>query len=227
MGRPAYEPAQEGMTGGLPARPCAAAPLGDLRFARLLGAAAWAALPPATRARFGRRVGLGEAVVYRGVTLTNETTRRGRLLAHAARLLGAPLPLPDVTPGGAAVVSVTEAPGGQGWTRCYARPNGFPQVVRSAKAFAGPTGIEEVVGLVGMALRVRTAGQALLFEHDHYFLRVFGLTLRLPRWLGPGLAVTHEEAGAGGGAFLFTLTLGRPARPLLRQTALFRDEVTT
>ena len=222
MGQPAYA-ARKTPADAPAARAPGSGDLGDLRFARLLGGEAWGSLPPATRARFGRRVGLGEAIVYRGVTLTNEARPAGRLLARAARLLGAPLPLPDVEPGGSAVVSVTEALGGQCWTRAYARRRGFPQVVRSAKAFAGPTGIEEVIGLVGMALRVRAEGTALVFAHDHYFLRAGRRTLRLPRWLGPALTVTHEDHGA---SFVFTLTLGRPARPLLRQTALFTDEAT-
>ncbi len=80
----------------------------------------------------------------------------GWLLAHAARLIGGPLPLSrDAhTP---SVVTVTEdvAAKGQHWTRLYARKRGFPQVVHSSKRFQGPTGLEEYVGCgVGMALTI-------------------------------------------------------------------------
>ncbi|MBL7372815.1 DUF4166 domain-containing protein, partial [Escherichia coli] len=94
-----------------------------------------------------------------------------------ARLIGAPLPLgTDI--GVSASVSVTADADGQGqyWTRQYGRAQGFPQVIHSAKRFAGPTGIEEYLGLgVGIALRLEEAGGALLFVSDHYFLKLGGL----------------------------------------------------
>ena len=117
-----------------------------------------------------------------------------------ARLIGGPLPIGDRyhVP---SIVTVTEdaATGGQIWTRIYARRNGFPQVIHSAKRFAGPTGLEEYVGFgVGMALRIVRRRAALLFRSAGYFLQLGRLKLALPAWLTPGaLTVTHTDLGGG------------------------------
>ena len=120
--------------------------LADLRFRALLPAADWAALPLAVRRRFSKRMKGGVTVAYRGEVVAVQAHPMGRLLAHAARLIDGPLPL-VFTPG-ASVVTVTEDAVGQGqvWSRLYVRKDGFPQVVHSAKRFAGPTGLEEHVG---------------------------------------------------------------------------------
>jgi hypothetical protein len=100
---------------------------GDLRFRALLGEQAWAALPAATRARFGKRVDQGHSVLYSGDIVECRISRTGWLLGQALRIMGAPLPLSrdeDVP----ASVCVTEdaACGGQFWTRIYGRRRGFP-----------------------------------------------------------------------------------------------------
>jgi hypothetical protein len=152
-------------------------------------------------------------------------TLAGWLLAQALRLVGAPLPtvrcahVPSV-------VTVTEdkASGGQIWTRIYARRHGFPQVVHSAKRFAGPTGLEEYVGYgVGMALSLHVREGALIFRSRNYFLQLFGRRFVLPKWLCPGeLTVIHAEVPDG--RFSFTLQLVHPRLGLLmRQMALYRE----
>ena len=100
----------------------------------------------------------------------------------------------------------------------------FPQVIHSAKRFAGPTGLEEYVGHgVGMALTVDTDRRALHFKSHHYFLEVFGLRFDLPRWVGPGqVTVSHVECCPGW--FLFVLDVTHPLiGELIHQTALFRE----
>jgi hypothetical protein len=166
----------------------------------------------------------GATVVYRGEVVDVRANRLGWLLSQAARLIGAPLPLvfrPD-----AAVVTVTEDAVGQGqvWSRIYVRKNGFPQVIHSAKRFAGPTGLEEHVGAgVGMALTVTVENAALVFRSVFYFLDLGPIRLRVPHWARPGdLTIVHRDLGEG--RFAFTLALDHPAfGRLIAQDAVFHD----
>lgn len=207
---------------------CAAPPpLGDLRFRDLLGPDKWAALPSAVRARFSHRLAGAKTVTYVGEVVECRHSRLGWLLANALRPFGAPLPLhrDTLVP---AVVSVTEDEAGRGqfWTRQYGRHHGFPQVVHSAKRFAGPTGLEEHLGLgIGVALRLDVRDQALHFVSDHYFIAVGNARLRIPAWASPGqLDVGHVDCG--GGWFAFTLTLDHPrAGMLVTQTAMFTQAI--
>lgn len=182
--------------------------LADLRFRQLLGAQDWARLPEAVRRRFGERLGAGQSANYAGQVLRCRMNPSGWILAQACRLIGAPLPLERET-GVAAVVSVTEdrKSGGQVWTRVYARKRGFPQVIHSAKRFAGPTGLEEYLGAgFGIALRISAIEGGIRFSSDHYFLQLGRVRLRLPRWLAPGrLRIDHVDRGDG--TFTFTLAL--------------------
>jgi Domain of unknown function (DUF4166) len=199
--------------------------VGDLRFRTLLGARAWQALPAAVRTRFSKRLGGTQAALYTGEILETRMSRCGWLLAQMLRLIGGPLPISrDV--GVPAIVSVTEdeSSGGQLWTRIYGNHNGFPQVIHSAKRFAGVTGLEEYIGWgIGMALRVDADDIAIHFRSTHYFLTVFGARMKLPRWLCPGqTTVSHVDMEDGNFAFVLDLThiwLGE----LIHQTAFFRD----
>ena len=203
----------------------------DPRYARLLGREAWRALPAAVRKRFAKRLGAGDAAVYRGRVVHTRMNWAGRLLAQICRVAGAPLPLDAGNAGAAAVVSVTEDTHGDGqfWLRQYSRTGrGFPQVVHSTKQFAGPTGCEEWVSAwLGMSLRVRAAPDGIVFESERYLLRVAGRRIALPRWLAPGqLTVGHHDREAG--AFDFTLHLAHPLLgTLLDQRIRFHDMQTT
>jgi hypothetical protein len=199
--------------------------LRDLRFAALLGAAAWERLPRAVRERFSKRLRPGLAVTYVGEIVESRRTWPGRLLAQLCRLIGAPLPLHDDL-GVAAVVTVTEdgQTGGQFWTRMYGQARGFPQVIHSSKRFAGPTGLEEYLGGgFGIALDVSADEQALHFHSRHYFLALGGLRLRLPAWMAPGaLTISHIDRADGG--FAFVLVLRHPLLgEILRQVGVFRE----
>ena len=200
-------------------------PVGDLRFRRLVGEKGWDRLPVAVRERFGHRVAGCRTILYSGEIVECRMSRAGRCLAQAARLIGSPLPLSRAC-GLPAAVSVTEdaVTGGQHWLRIYARPRGFPQVICSCKAFAGPTGLEEYLGRgFGIALKVVADDGALHFVSDHIFWRCFGVRLRLPRWLSPGdLVVSHVDRGDG--SFLFELRLHhRWLGELVHQRAAFRE----
>jgi len=205
--------------------PPPAGEIGDLRFRTLIGEAAWARLPEAVRARFGKRIAATASAVYVGEIVECRISRAGWLLAQAARLIGGPLPLGrDIfVP---ARVSVTEdaASGGQLWTRIYGRARGDAQVIGSCKSFSGPTGLEERIGGgFGIALRVEVEDGALHFISDHYFLTIGRLCFRLPRWLSPGaLRVSHVDCNHG--LFAFVMTLTHPwFGALIRQTAMFGE----
>jgi hypothetical protein len=200
-------------------------PQGDLRFRALMSEAEWNSLPVSIRRRFSKRLAGGATVVYAGEVLETWMSHAGWCLAQAARLVGGPLPLRRTThvP---SVVAVTEdrVSGGQVWTRLYARGVGFPQVVHSAKRFAGPTGLEEYVGRgVGMTLMVGAREGALIFRSRDYFVEFRRWRLILPRWLCPGaLTVTHAELPDG--KFSFTLQIIHPRWGLLiRQMAIYRE----
>ena len=202
--------------------------VGDLRYRALLSTDDWEALPLPVRRRFSKRLAGGKTIVYAGRVLETRMSRIGWWLAQALRLVGAPLPL-AAERDQPAVVTVTEeiATGGQTWTRLYARRAGFPQIIHSAKRFAGPTGLEEYVGRgVGMALTVHVMGGMLIFRSAGYFVQLFGHRVTLPAWLAPGaLTVTHGELRDG--AFSFTLDLVHPrVGTLIRQTATFREAVS-
>jgi Domain of unknown function (DUF4166) len=205
--------------------PRSASPLADLRFAGLLGAEGWARLPAAVRGRFAKRYAPGKSVSYTGVIEQCRMSRAGWALAQLCRLIGAPLPL-DRGSGLAAVVTVTEhAPsGGQVWTRVYARARAVPQVIHSVKMFAGPTGLEEYLGLgIGVALKVAAEPDRIVFHSDHYFLRLGVLRVKLPGWLAPGdLRIDHIDHGDG--SFAFVLDLNHPwLGELIHQHGEFRD----
>jgi hypothetical protein len=189
--------------------------LDDHRFHDLLPDEDWGRLPLAIWRRFSKRFADGETVVYVGTVEEASFSRAGWWLAQLARVIGGPLPTGAET-GVPMVVTVTEdaASGGQIWTRICARSNGFPQVIHSAKRFAGPTGLEEYVGYgVSMAL----------FRSVGYSLQIGPLRLPLPPRLTPGdLTVTHSDLG--GGTFRFTLDIVHPRLgKLIRQSAVFRE----
>jgi len=197
----------------------------DPRFRQLLGEHAWAGLPPAVRARFGRKALATQTISYVGDVVECRMSRAGWWLAQACRLIGAPLPLTTDT-SVSAVVSVTEdeAGSGQFWSRQYGRRRGFPQVIHSSKRFAGSTGVEEYLGLgFGIALTLRVEAEALYFDSDHYFWRAGPIRLRLPRWLAPGrLRIGHVDCDHGW--FAFTLALDHPwLGMLVRQCCMFTE----
>lgn len=207
-----------------PRRPAGA--LHDLRFRTLLGEE-WLRLPLAVRHRFSARLGAEASITYAGEIVECRRNLAGKVLAELCRLIAAPLPLSDDT-GVPAIVTVTEdgASGGQFWSRMYGRKHGFPQVIHSSKRFAGRTGLEEYLGGgFGIALTVSASADALRFHSDHYFLRIGGLRLRLPRWLEPG-ALTVSHVDRGDDVFAFVLALNHPLfGELIHQTGIFRERI--
>ena len=201
------------------------ATLHDLRFRALLGSEAWDALPREVQRRFSKRLSGADAALYRGLVVEMRVSSVGWMFAQFCRLFGAPLPLIRKA-GGGAFVSVSEdaRSGGQCWTRIYVRPGRFPQVIHSAKCFAGPTGLVEYLGRgLGMALRIEPLNDGIAFVSDHYFLQLGVWRLRLPAFMAPGVTkVTHRQVA--GASFLFGLELTHPLfGTLFHQEILFDD----
>ena len=214
---------------GAEGAPKAAGDLLDLRFRALIPERDWASLPPAVRRRFGKRLARGTSAVYVGQVVASRCSALGWLVAQAARLIGGPLPLEHGL-GRASVVTVAEDPdgGGQVWTRLYARASGFPQVIHSAKRFAGPTGLEEHVGAgIGMTLTVAVVDGALRFRSERYFVGCLGRRVGRAGGLPPGRRTGGPPPAGGGGrpgAFRFTLDIRHPWFGLLiRQEVVFHD----
>jgi len=201
----------------------------DPRFRRLIGQEGWASLPDAVRRRFSKRVEGERVVIYPGVIRQARFSKLGWIFAQMCRIVGAPLPLERECSMPAAVCVTEDSQGaGQFWTRTYARKNGFPQVIHSAKRFAGSTGLEEHIRVgaflgIGMALRVSAIEGGIEFHSDHYFAKLLGRRVRLPQWLSPGeTQVKHVDAGAG--RFVFSLKLTHKwLGELVYQEGLFHD----
>jgi Domain of unknown function (DUF4166) len=201
--------------------------IGDLRFRALLSAEAWALLPLAVRRRFSKRLSGGATAIYVGRVTEFRFSRAGRVLSHALRAIGAPLPIFDHVDV-PTVVSVTEdvATGGQVWSRMYCNRSGFPQVIHSSKRFSGPTGLEEYVGFgVSMLLEASAETTGLRFTSAGYAFRLGSYRLPIPRCLTPGhLIVTHHETAPD--RFRFAMTLRHPwFGELVHQVAEYRDSV--
>lgn len=197
----------------------------DYRFRRLLPKDAWDALPGDVRSRFTKRLSGAQTALYSGEIVWTRLSFAGWFLAQLCRLIGAPLPT-NRSGCAPAIVAVSEdrASGGQVWTRIYGRAHGMPQVIHSAKKFAGTTGLEEHIGGgFGMALNVRAEPDTLIFASDHYFWQAGPVRFRLPRWLAPGATcVTHRDIG--GGRFAFDLHVAHPRLGILvDQHVLFCD----
>jgi hypothetical protein len=207
-------------------------PARDGRYEALMGAQQWRTLPADIRRRFSKRPHPDEATVYRGEVVETTMTAAGWLMAQIARPFGGALPTtPNAT--GPAVVAVTDAPAINGmiWSRQYPRSatgGRFPQVIHSAKRFAGPTGLEEYLPLapgVGLLMRLTLHAEpgTLIFRSSGYALDLAGRAIALPRWLWPGHCNIRHRTETGD-RFSFTLDLSHPLfGHLIRQVAFFED----
>jgi hypothetical protein len=199
--------------------------LADRRFRALLSDEKWAELSPRVRRRFSKRLADGQTAIYIGEIIECRLSWAGWLLIQLLRLIGGPLPTSRDF-GVPSIVTVMEdmRSGGQIWTRMYARRHGFPQVIHSAKRFAGRTGLEEYVGFgIGMELTAHVENSALMFRSGGYFLQILDRRFLFPAWAAPGrISIAHAELPEG--KFRFTLELVHPRLGMLvRQECIFRD----
>jgi hypothetical protein len=202
--------------------------LGDLRFRRLLPQNAWAKLPDDVKRRFSKKLQGGRTAFYGGTVKEVRSSRAGRFIAQVLRIIGAPLPVFDHVDV-PTIVTVTEdvKTTGQIWTRMYCNRAGFPQVIHSAKRFAGPTGLEEYVGFgVSMALHVEASTEGLAFHSAGYYLKLGKARIKFPRLLEPG-ALTVKHIATSAERFRFEMTLTHPLfGELIHQAAEYQDGVT-
>jgi hypothetical protein len=145
---------------------------GPADFARLVGPAGWARLPPAIRARFGRPVYACER--FEGRMIAVEASRVGLLFAGLARLIGTPL---APHRGRDVPVTIELRPEFRGagvvWDREYRFPDRRPILVTSTKRLASNGDLLECVGGgFGMSLDVFKRDRALHFVSRRYFWRV-------------------------------------------------------
>ena len=83
-------------------------------------------------------------------------------------------------------------------------------MIQSVKRFAGPTGLEEYLGL-GLVMRLTLHEEAgrLVFLSAGYAIELAGRAFALPAWLSPGhCTVVHRDETDE--RFSFTLTLDHP-----------------
>ena len=193
-------------------------------FRSLLSSHEWSRLPAPVQARFSRRFRPGHSVCYTSRVITTRFTKLGWLLAQAARLIGAPLPVHRGD--GPAVVTVTDHPGnrGQVWTRIYHIDKGFPQTIHSVKRFTGNTGLEEYIGFgLSIELRVHVENHSLIFTGNAYYLSIGPWRMKIPALLTPGrLTVVHTELADETFSFEMSLDHALFGR-LLYQLAQFED----
>jgi Domain of unknown function (DUF4166) len=204
-------------------------------YAELLGVDAWSSLPANVRARFDPNDPTNANKTYRGEVVSTHISSIGHILVQLARVVGAPLPLENGATGPATVVlsnlqqAHTAKSSSQVWTRIYARSSGLsgvalPQVIQSAKRFAGPTGLEEHLGFgLVMPLVLSVEGRDLAFRATRFQLVILTRRFTLPRWLTPfDCEVIHRDEGSGQFTFILSLTHPRLGR-LVHQVAKFSD----
>jgi hypothetical protein len=172
-----------------------------LDYRRVLGEAAWQALPRGTRDRFA-----SHTAVFDG-TMRLRASVLGWLLAWLFSCVGSPLPKTrDALVPTTVIVTPDAATGGSRWTRKY-RLGAREQTIATVKALDGAHGVvERLAAGIRMPLTLFVTDGALHFESLRYYLEVGGLRLPLPSWWPPGRTeVVHRDLGDG--RFRFTMRI--------------------
>ncbi len=196
----------------------------DVDFPALLGEA-FARLPAAVRARFGRHVcTAARPLVYRGTMLKMYASPLGRLLALAARLVGNPVVASNES-GVACTVTLTPdtRQGGTVWHRAYHLAKGTRCATTTKRTRHTGAPVEQFNRWAGMELDITEQAGQLHFTATRYFAQWRGRLIHLPAALSPGrLTIVHRDVGAG--RFRFILTLTHPLfGVLIHQDGEFSD----
>lgn len=169
-------------------------------FEQLLGAAAWARLPAAVRARFAIDAHVA-TTEYRGIASVRASLV-GQALAHLCRCIGTPI-APYVGDDVRMTVRVYRNSDGVVWEREYAFAH-RTCVVRSTKQMSDGALVEKLGAGLHMQLRVQEERGDLHFISDGYFFQIGRWRFDLPDGFLPGgTHVAHIDLGAG--KFRFTM----------------------
>lgn len=183
----------------------------DDTYRELLGRTAWQKLKPEIRRRFSVKPAPGTAIRYRGCMFDVRMSFMGNLFAQACRLIGSPLAL---TQGRDVPMDIELVPddrfGGVRWRRTYHFSPGGDFTVCSTKSLNSAGQLVEHIGC-GFSMRLRLLENSgdLIFVSEAYEFTLFGVTVRIPDWLTPGVTtVTHEQIA--GDRFRFSLLVDHP-----------------
>ncbi len=193
----------------------------------LVGDAGWARLAPAIRTRFNAEPAEGEMRTYRGSVDVVATTKIGRMIAWAARLIGAPMAWATGRHVPCEVRVYRDREAGIVWERRYDFGGGNVQVARTTKRSDGNGRLLECFGAgAGMTLDVFEQDKALHFVSEDFFIGLGRWKLRFPLLLSPGtLHVTQKDEG--GGAFRFSMLVNHPLLGCVaEQDGVFREMET-
>ncbi len=176
----------------------------------LIGQAAWWRLAPAIRERFGTSPMKGEVRIYRGSMETVGCTLIGLALAHAGRLLGAPMAWKTGRNVPCDVHVYADPEGGVVWERRYDFGGPGAIVAKTTKRCDGRGRLLECFGAcAGMTLRVFEQDGELHFLSEDFFLRLGNWKVLLPLALSPGTLHVVQKC-EGGGNFRFTMDVDHP-----------------
>ncbi len=185
----------------------------------------WHALHPNVQRRFARAPGHTEPIVYLGLMDEVRCSRAGWLFAQLTRVIGNPLsPHTGRRVPMTVVLTTRDGQPGVFWHRTYFFRDRRPFAVTSVKKNDAKGRMTECVGGgFGMFLDVCAENGDLVFRSTRYFMRVFGCTVALPHWLGPGTTeVIHSDLGHG--SFRFTIRMcHRWLGETFFQTGVFND----
>lgn len=176
----------------------------------LVGAAAWARLPPAVQRRFGTA---GVEAAYIG-HMELRCSHIGRFHAWVARLFGGPLTSRNASTVPTSVLVYDNGSGGVVWERRFHRDGERGErgarIVRSTKEIGADGGLQERTdGGLSMSLDVFEEDGSLVFRSRRFWLVLGRLRVPVPGLLTPGTCrVTHTDLGQGFFRFSLTMTHG-------------------
>ena len=192
----------------------------DQSYRDALGEEAWLRLRPEIRQRFCVKPANGEEIRYAGVMHRADLSWAGWLFAQVCRLLGAPLmPFRGQEIPMKIVLAPDDLSGGVSWERTYELPDRVDFTVRSCKIPSNKSCFIESLGR-GLCMRLVLSefDGNLRFRSEAYLVQLFGLSVRIPALLTPGVT-TVDHIQVAGNTFIFRMSVDHP----LLGTTVFQE----